>query len=678
MKKTGFLILCLTLIFSLVPLPGQEMFVDTGTKEKVKKSLLEKCGETQKFRVEKGVDQAASFWREGDGSIEDFERFCENHFIDSPEQLDLVFKRVETNLEVLAGHFNKISLDLKRFLDLDWGEVLPIDMIFGQYNPAAHLSDDFFKNKIAFIFLLNFPYYSLSEKTELGPEWSRKEWAYARAGDVFTSRVPAEVYQKISEIMTAADTYISEYNIYMGKLIDKEHKTYFPEKLKLITHWNLRDELKARYKDPEGFFKQQMIYQVMLRIIDQSIPEMVINNPEYLWNPFANKVYKEDKEIKFNPEPLTRYKHFLGSFQAMKKLDPYYPALPTHIKRRFDVSREIPEEEVEALFISFISSEQVRKVGKLIRKRLGRKLQPFDIWYPGFESGGGIPEEELDEIVAKKYPTVESFEKNLKNILLKLGFSQQQAEFIAPKIAVDPARGIGHAWGADMKSDKAHLRTRVPKEGLNYKGYNIAMHEFGHCVEQTLTLHKVDYYMLRGVPNTAFTEAFAYFFQERDLDVLGIKREEDPNRKHLKALEELWNTYEIMGVSLVDMKAWNWLYENPEATPAELKDAVISIAKEIWNTYFADVFGIKDQPILAIYSHMIDGALYLPDYPLGHVIAFQVRNHLEGKNLGDEMERMCALGNIIPQEWMKNAVGAKISSQPLLDAADEALKYIKK
>lgn len=204
------------------------------------------------------------------------------------------------------------------------------------------------------------------------------------------------------------------------------------------------------------------------------------------------------------------------------------------------------------------------------------------------------------------------------------------------------------------------------------------MHEFGHCVEQTLTLHKVDYYMLRGVPNTAFTEAFAYVFQERDLDVLGIKREEDPNRKHLKALEELWNTYEIMGVSLVDMKAWNWLYKNPEATPGELKDAVISIAKEIWNTYYADVFGIKDQPILAIYSHMIDAALYLPDYPLGHVIAFQVRNYLEGKNLGEEMERMCALGNIIPQEWMINAVGAKISSQPLLDAADEALKHIKK
>ncbi len=125
------------------------------------------------------------------------------------------------------------------------------------------------------------------------------------------------------------------------------------------------------------------------------------------------------------------------------------------------------------------------------------------------------------------------------------------------------------------------------------------------------------------------------------------------------------------------MKAWNWLYDHPEATPAELKEAVISIAKNIWNKYYADVFGVKDQPILAIYSHMIDAALYLPDYPLGHVIAFQIHQYLEGKSLGEEMERMCVAGNIIPQAWMQNAVGSKISSRMLLDAVDEALEHMK-
>lgn len=670
------LLLAFFLIFSLAELRAGEQVVDSKTKEKVKATLLQKFGESQKFRIEKGIEQAASLWRAEDGTSEDFESLCLENFIADPELLDLNFQRLETNYEVLIGHFVKMILDLKRPLHLDWGKILPLDMMFGQFNPSSHLSEDLFRNKIAFFVLLNFPHYSLSEKTDLGPKWSRKDWAYARMGDVVISRVPAEVYQKISQIMTEADTYISEYNICMGRLVDKEMKTYFPEDLRLISHWGIRDELKARYSDPQGFFKQKMIYEVMLRIINQEIPQIVINNPEYFWNPFSNRVYKDGEEIVAESEPFTRYKHFLSTFKGMKKLDPYYPALPSHIKRKFEVDREIPEAEVEALFRSFISSPQVREVGKLISRRLGRKLEPIDIWYTGFKSGSGIPEEELDEIVGKRYPSIEAFEKDLKNILINVGFSEERADFIAPKILVDPARGAGHAWGAEMKDDKSHLRTRVPKKGMNYKGFNIAMHELGHCVEQTLTLQKVDHYMLHGVPNTAFTEAFAFVFQEKDLDVLGVKSREE-NRKHLKALDDLWNTYEIMGVSLVDMGVWNWLYENPEATPEELENAVIAIAKEIWNTYYADVFGIKDQPILAIYSHMIDSTLYLPDYPLGHVIAFQIHEYLEGKNLGEEMERMCVAGKIVPQLWMKNAVGSTISTVPLFTAVGEALKHIK-
>ena len=676
MKKNVLFFLVFIFIFTSLELNAEETVVDLETKEKIKGSLLQKFGEKQKFRIEKGVEQAASLWRKNDGTSKEFEQFCQQYFIGTEDLLEANFKRLEINFEILAGHFNKMSQDLNRPIDLDWGRILPLDRIFSQYNPSAHVTEDFFNNKIAFFILLNFPRYTLSEKAELGPKWSRRQWAYSRMGDMFSSRVPAEIYQKLSQYYSDSSSYIYEYNIYMGKVVDKNFKAYFPEDLRLITHWGLRDELKARYADPEGLFKQKIIYEIMLRIINQQIPEIVINNPEYDWNPFSNKIYKDKKEVKFNPEPITRYKHFLNNFKGAKMVDPYYPDFPNHIKRVFETGREIPEAEVEALFTSFVSSPQVKKVGKLIQKRLGRKLQPFDIWYPGFKPGGAIKEEELDKIVAKKYPDIKTFERNLKDILMKLGFSQEQAEFIAPKIAVDPARGAGHAWGADMKSEKAHLRTRVPKTGMNYKGFNIAMHELGHCVEQTLTLQKVDYYSLQGVPNTAFTEAFAFVFQEKDLDVLGLKSE-DKNRKHLMALDYFWNAYEIMGVSLVEMKVWNWLYKNPDATPEKLKEAVISIAKEVWNKYYAEVLGIKDQPILAIYSHMIYRTIYIPDYPLGHVIAFQIGNYLEGKNLGKEMERMCVAGNIIPQVWMKNAVGSEISTKPLLDAVDEALKHMK-
>ena len=51
--------------------------------------------------------------------------------------------------------------------------------------------------------------------------------------------------------------------------------------------------------------------------------------------------------------------------------------------------------------------------------------------------------------------------------------------------------------------------------------------------------------------------------------------------------------------------------QNPDATPAQLKEEYKDIAIETWNTYFAPVLGVKDSPILAIYSHMIDAPLYL-------------------------------------------------------------------
>ncbi len=57
---------------------------------------------------------------------------------------------------------------------------------------------------------------------------------------------------------------------------------------------------------------------------------------------------------------------------------------------------------------------------------------------------------------------------------------------------------------------------------MNYKGFNIAVHEMGHNVEQTLSLNDVDHALLSGVPGTAFTEALAFVFQGHDLELLGL------------------------------------------------------------------------------------------------------------------------------------------------------------
>jgi len=652
-------------------------FVTQSTVDTVIKVLVAKYGESQKARIEKGIKQAAALWTEKDGKDIDFRDLCLKYFVGDPSKLDLLFNRLSGNFEQLFGRYNLITLSMKWAVHIDIGEMLDVDEIFGAWDPAAHFNDDFFTNKIAFITCMNFPFYTLAEKEQQGPKWSRKDWAYSRLGDMFTARVPADVSQKVSDALSSAENYISNYNIYMGNLLDEKGQTHFPKDMKLISHWNLRDELKANYnKGDEGLLKQKMVYNVMLHIIDQSIPDSVINKSGYQWNPFSNKLFKDGKEISASPEPNRRYDIFLNNFKAMKTMDQYTPLYPTYLLRAFDGGMEIRQEQVEKLFTDLCSSAEVKAVGSLISKRLGRPLQPFDIWYDGFKARSRMNQDELDKITRAKYPDPKAYEADIPNMLIKLGFKPEKAKEIASHITVDPARGSGHAWGAQMKGDKAHLRTRIAKTGMDYKGYNIAVHEMGHNVEQTISLYMVDNYMMQGVPNTAFTEALAFIFQKRDLFLLG-KKDNDPNKEALAAIDQFWMSYEIMGVSLVDMAVWKWLYENPNATSEQLKEKVIGTAKDVWNKYYAGIFGVQDCPLLAIYSHMIDSPLYLPNYPVGHLIDFQIDEYLKGKNFADEIMRIYSAGRLIPQLWMKNAVGSEISIKPILDATDKALKTIK-
>lgn len=653
----------------------EESNITQITIDKVINDLHDKYPSVNKDKIAKGLNQAAALWRQTDGDEVAFVDFCMEKFIADPQKLDELFASLEYYFEQIGGNLNSLSLALKEKMHLDKGEVTDLDLIFGGYDPSAHLTEDLFANKVAFLVKLNFPFYTLEEKEKNGENWSRKEWAFARMGDLFTSRVPADISQKVSNILTDADNYISNYNIFAGFLVDDQMKTHFPAEMKLISHWNLRDEIKAQYSQADGLPKQKMLYEVMKRIISQEIPEQVINKNDYQWNPISNKIYKNGKKETPKAEPFTRYEKLLNNFKAQQLLDKYYPTYPTAIARSFELGLEIPEKQVEELFTELISSPVAKQVGELISQRLGRPLQPFDVWYDGFKTRSSISQDELSKITKKKYPTKDAFEKDIPNILVKLGYTPEKANFIASKIQVDASRGAGHAWGAEMKSQKARLRTRVGSDGMDYKGYNIAVHELGHNVEQTITLHDVDYYSMKGVPNTAFTETWAFIFQVRDLDLLGMKTDV-PNKEELKMLDAYWSMYEIMGVSLVDMKVWKWMYKNPNATKEELGKQVVEIAKEVWNKFYAPVFNIKDEPVLAIYSHMIDYPLYLPAYPIGHVIEFQIEDYIKGKNIASEMVRVLSQGRLVPEIWMKGAVGNKISVKPILKSTEESLKKL--
>lgn len=676
--------------FNVTPQAGAQLPWMKNAMTKIAGELITKYGEGQRARVERGLKQIADFWRAEDGEAGVFEEFSRTNFAGDQKTLDALFERFQHNLEQLDGHMGEIGREFHQQSDLDVGEILPFDEAFAGYDASAHIIDDFFTNKIAFIVLLNFPLTTLSQRLSEGEKWSRRQWAEARLAQRFSKRIPASVNLAIAEANAEAGRYIAEYNIWMHHLLGEKGTRLFAPKLRLLSHWNLRDEIKADYSDAQtGLQKQRMIQQVMERIVTQTIPAVVVNNPRVDWNPFTNEVkpaaVNDAEGAATNnsgtnsaaptnaPEPDTRYAKLLLTYQASRKADPYSPTAPTLIARRFDENREIPEARVKQMLEQVLSSPSVPQVAKLIESRLGRPLEPFDIWYNGFRQRGAYTEAQLDQIVAERYPTAEAYEQDIPHLLVKLGFSRGRAEYLANNIVVDPARGSGHALGAGMRSAKAHLRTRVEKGGMNYKGFNIAVHEMGHNVEQTFSLNNIDHTLLQGVPNTAFTEALAFVFQGRDLELLGLAKPTKESRA-LKTLDDFWGAYEIAGVALVDMEVWHWMYDHPLATPAELKEATLRIAKDIWNKYYAPVFKKRDVVLLGIYSHMIDAFLYLPDYPLGHMIAFQIEEQMEkAGNIGTEFERMATTGTVVPDLWMKKATGAPVGPEALLTATGRAL-----
>ena len=663
-------------------------------------ALVQKHGEASRARAERGVRQLLALWRPQDG---DARAFVESSFAADPGPL---LERFSRALEQVDGHLLEVGRALRSWSELELGPQLPVDALFASMDVGAHLSDDLFDSKLAFVALLNFPLPELDEMTAAGPSWTRRQWAEVRLTRRFAQRPSGAALQAVARASADSEAYIAGYNLWMHHLLDKGERI-FPKGVRLLTHWNLRDEIKADYAEKNiglGLRRQRLIRAAMNRIVTQTIPRGVIDDPRVDWDPVANTVAPSPSAeveveqmkaqgrrpaeplVSTEREPDLRYAQLLADFQAARKADADSPFAPTEIARHFAFDDEIPEARVRALLTQVLRSPLAPRVGALVRKRLGRSLEPHDIWYNGFlESRTQQPEEELSRRTRARYPTAEAYKKDIPRLLRGLGFSEEKARFVNEHIVVDPARGSGHALEAARRTelypwwgpgDSPHLRTRINPDGMDYKGYNIAVHEMGHNVEQVFSLYGVDDTLLQGVPGTAFTEALAFTFQNRNLELLGLPPP-DARARRLKTLNDFWETWEIAGVGLLDIDTWEWMYAHPGATPAELREAVLSIARGYWDRYYAPVLGSPGNPQLAIYSHMINSFLYLYRYPIGHLIAFQLEEKLNAgagaAHFGDEFERVTRFGRETPDLWMQHATGRPVVAEPLLEATAAAV-----
>ncbi|HET8734201.1 MAG TPA: hypothetical protein VFM45_10580 [Anaeromyxobacteraceae bacterium] len=661
---------------------------------RAREALLARHGEGQRARIDRGLEQVTRAWRPADGPPEALEALALEQFVADDAGLAALLGRFEENLEELDGRFMQANRTLARHAVLEIGPQIPVDALFAAFDAGAHLNDDLYASRLAFVALLNFPVTTLEERLSAGRGWSRRQWAEARltgrrgalvgasdGGIAF--RVPAPVKQEIARTYADAQAYVAGYNLYVHHLLDADGERLFPKGKRLLSHWNLRDELKSAYGQPDALPRQRALFRAMERIVAQEIPRAAVDSPLVDWNPFTNEVRPAPAAsveggatppAKADParEPDTRYAVILAQFRALRAADPYTPSAPTAIARKFQVDREIPEARVVAMLEEVLSSPLVPRAARIASARLGRPLEPFDLWYAGFVPRGR-PEAELDRLTRARYPTAAAFQADIPRLLEGLGFSAERARWLADRIVVEPARGSGHAQQSATRDDKPRLRTRVGPDGMDYKGYNIAVHELGHNVEQVLSLYAVDHTLLSGVPCNAFTEALAYSFQDRNLALLGLPAP-DAAARDMEAIQALWQAWEIAGVGLVDIRMWQWLYAHPEATAAELRAATVRIAKEVWNRWYAPVLGGRDSPVLAIYSQMVDEPLYVADYAIGHLVAAQIEERFaRAGKVGPEFERMAVFGSLPADLWMENATGAPLSARALLVAAERAL-----
>jgi hypothetical protein len=154
---------------------------------KLEGELATKYGEGQRTRLQRGLKQVADFWRLEDGDQGAFEDFVRTNFASDQPTLDAMFERFQHNLEQLDGHMQEIGREFRQQSDLDVGAILPFDELFAGYDPSAHTTDDFFKNKLAFVVLLNFPLTTLDQRLTDGEKWSRRQWAETRLAQRFSN-----------------------------------------------------------------------------------------------------------------------------------------------------------------------------------------------------------------------------------------------------------------------------------------------------------------------------------------------------------------------------------------------------------------------------------------------------------------------------------------------------------
>src|SRR5205823_2652824 len=81
------------------------------------------------------------------------------------------------------------------------------------------------------------------------PRWSRRQWAQTRLTRRFAVRPSGAALQAVAKASADSEAYIAGYNVWMHHVLAPDGRRLFPKGVRLLTHWNLRDQIKVDYAE---------------------------------------------------------------------------------------------------------------------------------------------------------------------------------------------------------------------------------------------------------------------------------------------------------------------------------------------------------------------------------------------------------------------------------------------
>ena len=329
--------------------------------------------------------------------------------------------------------------------------------------------------------------------------------------------------------------YISDYNIWMHHLVDDKGERLFPPKMRLLTHWNLRDEIKADYADAQqGLAKQRAIQTGDGAHRHPDHPASRHRQPGRGLESVDEHGAAGDGERR-GAAGGARRQPLCGAPSPTRATPGCSPpstpsAAPTRTRpshRRSSPaastrSASCPKRASRPCWSRWSPRRSCRRWRSSSRSGWAASSSPSTSGTTASRRAAPTPRNSWTPSAARSTRPPAAFEADIPNLLTKLGFTPAQRARAGRQHRRRSGARLRPRHGGAMRSEKAHLRTRVGKDGMDYKGYNIAVHELGHNVEQIFSLNRVDHTLLPGVPNNAFTEALAFVFQGHDLELLGL------------------------------------------------------------------------------------------------------------------------------------------------------------